>query len=381
MGLFRKKTNPFYLVLDIGTEALKGLVFQRKEGKTAVLASSSYYLDQFGVWDSRDFKADVVKKGINIVCQDLGKSGVKYDMAVVQLPADVLKSRVIYHKFSRRNPKEAIGKREAKEVYDRVLRETKKNYSLFYSKETGILPQDIQIINSENIEIKIDGYRVPGLLGYEGKTLEFKFLLTFSLRDNFKKYKKIIDDLDLRSVSITHQSQNLQQIAKEHPDCILIDIGGEITQIFLIREEKLEIAEDFNIGGADFTSALSQSLGLQKERARSLKERYSKGELSESVRERIKEHLERITEEWLFELKSKIANRKILFPPNIFLFGGGSLLPDISETLEKAKWENTSFIESPKVELIRQKDLKFVEPGKMHDVNYTSALFLTEYLK
>jgi cell division ATPase FtsA len=86
-----------------------------------------------------------------------------------------------------------------------------------------------------------------------------------------------------------------------------------------------------------------------------LKKDYSQGLLSEEVRQRIKEILSSAAQNWLKELKLKVTAKKILFPFDIFLFGGGSLIPEIQEVLEQ------SFSESHQIRYLYPKDLKGIK--------------------
>lgn len=357
-GLQKKKINRF-LALDIGTEAVKALIFEKQGEKTIILGSSSQYFDSFSVFDGRDFEQEVLKKAVLKVinaAQEIAK--IKTNFTFLGLPANVLKARVIFQDFRRENPKNIIDEKEKKEIQETILKGAERGISQVYALEAGILPQDIQFIDLKILEAKIDGYEVPGIQGYDGKNLRFRVLATFSPEYYLENFFKISQDLNLKILKIVHPAQNLTAALLEEDNAIFLDVGGNLTQVFLIRNGKLEIVNEYGIGGETFSRALSEVLGLTKVRARIMKERYSKGLLSTEARKRIQEILFPHIEDWFSGLKSKLKKTKGLIPSSIFLFGDGSLLPGIKEILTEGSWKGLHFTDEPRVKFIYPKDFK-----------------------
>ena len=146
---------------------------------------------------------------------------------------------------------------------------------------------------------------------------------------------------------------------------IFLDIGGQFTKIVLMKGGQLQVVNGFEMGGEVFSQKLSQALGITKIQAESLKIKYTQRILSEGVRKRVKEILFFGSELWFNNLKLKlkdISHRagKIL-PSTIFLFGGGSLLPEIEEILNEEKWEDLPFLGQPRIKFILPKDLKSIK--------------------
>lgn len=379
-----EKKERYFLVLDIGTEAVKSLIFEQKKQSIIILGASTQYFDRFGVFDSAVFERDVIKKAISGAIEEASKTkNIEKPKLLLQLPANVLRAKVLHQNFLRKNPKVVIEKKEKQEIIKRIIEKAKKQIFEIYGKE-GILPQDIIFFDSEILEIKIDGYEVEDILKYDGKNLDFKVLITLSLKYPFQNFKNILQDLNLKPLILKHEAQSLINVIVEQiSDAIFLDIGGKISQVFLVKKGKLKLIENLEVGGEDFSQALCQNLGINLTRSRTLKERYSKRLLSEKVRRRIRKILDPVFRDWFFNLKLKLAKFKILMPSNIFLFGGASLLPEIQEILERDRWEDVSFLSPPKTKLIFPTDLKdFVfSENKPISVKYeTKKLISPEYI-
>lgn len=315
------------MVLDIGTEAVKSLIFKKKNQKYIILGASRQYFSQFEV-------SGLEKAILRAIEESKSQAKVEPGVVFLGLPADIFKSRIVYQLYKRQKFKENIKEKEERGISQFILDEARRKAALLASKESGILPEDIQFINSEILAIKIDGYEVPYLRSYRGENLEFKIFFSFLPKHYFQNFKKIIEDLNLGSVKILQEAQNLMKVFRSD-NALLIDVGGEVTQLFFIKNGELMAINEFSVGGKDFSRTLSQIFGFTEERAREFKERYSLGLMQEETRERIREILSAVTKEWFSCLKSKMASQKSFFTSTIFLFGGGSELPEIEETLKE----------------------------------------------
>jgi len=340
----KKKKDKSFLILDIGTETIKVLFSRRgADGKITILGAATQYFERYGVFDSKDFETDVIKKSISRAIEQACQSFVlsKKLPVLVNLSSNILKGRIIWQFFKReKNTRLKISKDEKKNVYQRCFIKSQKEISQQFNKEFGILSEDIEWITLKVLEVKIDGYSVPKLQGYEGKDLRFRILVVFLPKHYFENIKRIFKDLQLNVSKIVHIAENLPTLFEDKTkDAVFLDVGGQITQIFLVRAGILQQINEFEVGGRNFSQKLSETLGLDEKSARVLKERYANKLLSPESEKRIKEIFSEEKRIWYenLGLKIKEVNPKKLFPSTIFLFGGGSLLPEIQEALTAAK--------------------------------------------
>jgi len=414
LPFFQRKKDKRFVSLDIGTEAAKILFFSTNEEKEKgrivnILGSALHYFDGYGALDGYselysiyrpwryNFDEKVIKKtlagAIKEACSDFQRvTGKEIKdkanlLTVISLPAHIIKSRIIFQSFKRKKIKDVIDRKEERLVRQTVLENARVKVSQTFYQESGILPKDIHFIALKVLETKIDGYEVPLLQGYDGKNLNFRILAIFLPAGYLKTVENIANSLGLRNTKIVHSAESFlrfpyfeqsekqgsrrgsyfEQSEKQgsrrgsylskKPDGIFLDIGGNLTQIFLVNCGKLEWVEEFEMGGGAFSRSLSQRLDLNIKSARVLKENYCKRVLSEEVRKRIKEIFLQPLAEWFNNLKLKLLTRKSFLPSTFFLFGGGSLLPDIQEILEGGNWEEVPIISLPQAQFIYPKDL------------------------
>ncbi len=436
----KKKKDKFFLSLDIGTEAVK-VLFSRKgaDGKITILGAATQYFERYGVFDGRDFETDVIKKSVSKAIEQayqsfvlspkrkgakIKKLNLKKLPVLVSLSSNILKGRIIWQFFKRgKTTRLKISKDEEKNIYQQCFKKSQKEISQQFNKEFGILPEDIKWVTLKVLEVKIDGYSVPKLQGYEGEDLRFKILVVFLPKYYFENIKRIFKNLQLNIFKIVHIAENLPILSEDKTrNAIFLDVGGQITQIFLVKAGILQQINEFEIGGRIFSQKLSETLGLDEESARVLKEKYANKFLSPESEQRIKEIFSEEKRIWYDSLMSKIKkiNPKKLFSSTIFsslnlnesnsdspqslverldqtgnkprrpspfdkrgcpkrdsalaklvpvwLFGGGSLLPEIQEALTEA-------------ELIRPKSLKNIKDATkgLKSPQYIPSLLISYY--
>ncbi len=388
LNFFSKKEEQTSPVLDIGTSSVKGLILKRdKKGGISVLAGSLAYYDPFSVFAGGQFEREVVKRAFLKVVSDLEKKigqRLEWKRAIVGLPADIFVAQIVGQTY-RREKRGPISKSEAKKIIDKIQKEGKRNASQAYFKKRGILPKHLRIVGLRVLKIRVDGYPVSDIIGLEGKELEFSLLITILPRPYLEKEPKglspllVLEEMGFKILQLTHEIEGLTGFLSQKPEGLFLDVGGEKTRIFLAKKGVLEKMEEFKAGANSFSRLLSEDLGLLENESRDLMHRYAAGQLTDQSSRRIREFFEEAKRSWFFLLKEKLKKMKFgVFPPEILVFGGGAVLPEIREVLENGNWEGISFVGQPRVRILKPSDLVGRErlPLLLDNPQYFPALLL-----
>lgn len=335
----KRKKEKLFLVLDIGTEAVKALICRKDNGKIIVLGAATQYFERYGVFNGKIFEANVIKKSVLKAIEQVQSQGqnLKKLPVLVTLGPNILKARTSLQSFRQdEGLKTKISKTQEKTIFQQVLKKAQEEIYQRFSKESGILSEDIEMVSLRIIEMKINGYSVSRLQGYIGKDLEIRVLATFLLKHYLESIKRIFADLELKILKIVHLAESLSFtfFDEKVKDGVFFDVGGETSQFFIVKRGSLEQIDELKVGGKAFSEKLSDALGIDEESARILKERYASKLLSREVRQRIREILLLEKRAWQQDLELKIGRINL---SNIQLFGGASLLPEIQELLSGAK--------------------------------------------
>lgn len=325
-SFFQKREREDFLILDIGTEAVKAFT---------VFGKGLCYFDDVSVWHSQHYFQDITKMAIEraIALSTKGRS-FKAKEVFVQLPLNFFKARIV-QKLISRNSKNKISGKEERETHKTVLRECREEAAKNSLEDTGILPQELSFIKETVLRRKIDGYEVPGLLGYSGSEILLKVFLTFIPTAELEKFQKVFSDLDIKVSGISHQAEGL--ISGSHAeDEVFIDIGGSLTQIIIVKNGIIEDVKEFNGGGGYISEEISEALGLRSAQARALKESYSQGTISEPIFYRLRDIINRAINGWKNKLPA-ISFKRVSF------FGGGSILKEFESAI-KDLYPNAKFV-------------------------------------
>jgi len=358
----RKKQN--FLVIDIGSKGVRGLILEKENGKNKVKKFSSETFKKFSTFQTSSFEDDVFKKAFSKILIELGLENDSLPMTtLIGLNPRILKAKITNFSVRKDDYKKMIekDKKILESILDKAQQETIKN---FIKHDNELLINDFQIIRKNIIERKISGYKVDSVKSHNGKSFSFKVLVIFTL----KKYLKIIDFVktffNSKNILLVHKIQGIFSWLKNRKKFsgVFIDIGSNFTQIFLLNNGLIEHTLEIKIGADIFTKTLSEKLGLTYEEAENLKIKFSKGDISSNSQKIIQEFLSKPLNFWFNNLKQelkKCCNDFDLFlPKNFYIFGGGSLLPGIKKILKNGDWDDLPILHT-------SKSVKFILPNDL----------------
>jgi cell division protein FtsA len=135
---------------------------------------------------------------------------------------------------------------------------------------------------------------------------------------------------------------------------LFIDVGGGTTDVALVRQGGIEGTRMFALGGRAFTKSIADRLELPFPRAEALKVDYARGiagDRAEDVREIVADDVA----VWAagVELVLEELAAGDLLPGRIYLCGGGSRLPEISDALRAESFaRRLPFARPPEVTIL-----------------------------
>jgi cell division protein FtsA len=145
---------------------------------------------------------------------------------------------------------------------------------------------------------------------------------------------------------------------------IFIDIGGGTTDIAIVEKGNVVETKMFAFGGRTFTKELSRVLDIEYRFAEQRKIKYSKKELNKELARDVQKVVYPVAKLWMKTLKSAFSYCDDIdsFPTQIYLCGGGALLPEIKEVMLEFPWKKfLPFPVVPKIDYFKPENLENIK--------------------
>jgi cell division protein FtsA len=355
-----KGKNKNAIALDIGTEFVKALVFRVEDDKAVVIGTGK---QRQRLSDMQGGKvtdiSGVIKNCEAALTRAFEEAGTQAGQCIIGIAGELVKGTTTSVYYKRDDPKIRIDVKELKEIIAEVQDKAFEKTRSELAWETGYSEIDVKLVNSAVVDVKIDGYRVTNPIGFQGRDIQVGIFNAFAPIVHLGALQTIAEGLGLDLLSIAAEPYAVAQCVgledSSEFSSIFIDVGGGTTDIAVVRAGGVEGTKMFAIGGRVFTKSVADALDLTFEEAEKIKLQYSAGKIGEKSKsyEAISRAVKNDCEVWLsgVEMALEEFSNVDLLPSKILLCGGGSLLPDIKEYLEKRSWvKRLPFARQPKID-------------------------------
>lgn len=364
-----------YIAIDIGTEFIKSVIFTLDNNEVQVIGydrtkqaetsmSGAFIISLNDVIDTVDKSIGRAFSGAEI------KFGRKYDLpkdVFLGIAGELVQGVTIMVNVDRDEPDVPIREEEMKSVVDKVKKHTFESTRDEIANEIGIKPSQLTEINSMINSVYVDGLRTNNPVGLTGSELVYRVYSTFAPKIHLDSISQVANALNFNINQITVQpyalSLALQNIRDKSSSAIFIDIGGGTTDIAIVQNGDIMGTKMFAIGGRVFTKRIEKDLRLSYEDAEQMKLDYTDAKLPTDKEIQVKKAISKDIPIWVTGIHLALEEFEDIteYPTEIYLCGGGALLPDIQEALLSYPWmEHFNFKKFPKI--------SFFFPSKVRNV-------------
>lgn len=372
---FLKKSSEIeknFLVIDIGTDKIKVMAFEVEQFNDTVIANivgvgkakipQSCYANGV-ILDATTFFESVEKALAEAV---LGNEDL-YKHAIFGVSGNLSYGLTTTVKIVRGKPGPILEK-EVKEIKKQISEVAYSQAISDYSEITGTDNLELELINFSIIYAKVENQIVDDLLGKEGQKVEISTFSSYCPSFCIGTIQQISKEFDLNIFAIGSTMYSvLKSLSIENGryfDGVLVDIGGNSTDIAPFFFGGIHSTRTFGVGGNDYSRAISKKFGLSEFDAEAKKIAYSSKALSENEMVEVHQAIKRVVDIWLLGLEQAFLdfNGIRTFSSKVYVFGGGANLIDIPEFLNSEPWARAiPFIEPPEIIKISFDSLAFVK--------------------
>lgn len=370
----KKKDDNWYasdlIALDIGTEFVKTVIFNLQGDKVNILSYKRVRQQPDAMKGAMIINLRNVVENCNLALsealKELPESKPKY--MILGIAGELVQGITIVANMKRENPDVAIDKAEIDEVINKVKEKAFQNALDDVAKKTGIDPDQLEEIDTVVNDTFIDGFRVGDPIGFKGTEIKFKIFTTFAPSIHASSLRSLAEQLGYEILNIVAEpyaiARSIYGARDDSFSSIIIDIGGGTTDVAIVQRGGIVGTEMFAFGGRVFTRRLEHSLNLDYNNAEKMKLRYSKKDLEEINLKKVRDLIAMDSSVWIdgFELALSEFDDVNVYPSEILLCGGGSLLGEIKEEIISHPWLKVlPFNRFPRV--------SYLQPDKLDSIN------------
>jgi cell division protein FtsA len=351
-----------YTALDIGTAYAKAMIIEVQDDIGIVLGVGRHQQSYSHMSDGivTDIPGVIANCNEALLQAEQASGGLIAPNTVIGIAGELVKGSSITISKQRTHPTKPITPEELESVILSAQQKLLKSAKERIAVETGYPNIEVRLTNAAVIAVSIDGQAVSNPIGFRGRHFTLTLFSAFAPLMQLGALETVAQGLDLTLVTVVAEpyalARCLSRNASADSGAIFIDIGGGTTDIALVRQGGIEETRMFALGGRTFTRRLASHKGLSIKDAEKLKYSYSMGNVKGTEKDEIQQIFASETQTWMdsIELLIEELAKGELLPPAVYLVGGGSGLPDLSEKLESFSWtERLPFAHQPIIQTIQ----------------------------
>ncbi|MBI5133840.1 MAG: hypothetical protein HZA81_00400 [Candidatus Taylorbacteria bacterium] len=388
MSLFSPKSE-LGVVFHIGSSSVGAGLVRLKRGEIPhvvfALREPLPYRDEL---DAQRFLADMVeavkrtnlrlaKEGLaHLKFTEFGSLSVKRVFCAFASPWSVTQTKIA-----------TIEKKEGfvftKEMAERVLREQEKIFEREMAEGSPGLANALDTIEERVVQIKLNGYEIAEPYGKRAEKAEISIFMSFVPKAVVEKvseaaymayHPKSVQSFSLPLAAFS----TVRSAFKGEKDFIFLDIGGELSEISVVKDGLMLETASFPFGRHFVVRKVSKALGASPEEAASLIRLAEENQATPDVLERLAPIMAEARKEWMdaFHYVLQGVSTRTSVPTKLFAVIYNDFVPFFMKALKDEKVAEFGVIDVPlSVTLLNHDKLKpVVAFGKHSDKDPFLAL-------
>ena len=238
--------------------------------------------------------------------------------------------------------------------FNKLIEEEEKNFTP--PKTGGAGRSETRFIEHEVIKVELNGYYVKNPIGKNARSVKSHIYLSVGVEKAMEMARREIEKVFIHTplrfaTSSLVAFKVLSDIIKNKEGYLIIDIGGETTEINLIRDNAVELSASFSKGTNLLFRKAAANLNTFLGEASSVVKAYSSGHRTLESSDKIAATIKESTEEWRDYLKNSLSvmAKSALLPQNVFIIGDDPVCKFFSSCLEKSDFSEFTILNKPLV--------------------------------
>lgn len=233
-----------------------------------------------------------------------------------------------------------------------------KEIKLFEEEHAVKYGGSVRAVELKNIKTLLNGYETPDPLDKKTKELQMSIFISMSGEQVLKKIEDTIGKHFHSGPTkfISSAMTSFTIVRDIYPGCenfLLIDVGGEVTDILLVKQNIPGTSISFPLGRNYFVRGVATRLRVSLSEAASLVSLFRDGHAEISVAKKLTPIIDDLSAKWLGQLQESLANisEGASIPSAVYLAGGGEMT-ELFSTIIKSEQFSQYTLAASKFEII-----------------------------
>lgn len=372
----RKKQAPTetrFLSVDVGSDSVKSVLFEvtkdfSNKNSLKIIGFGKHLLNlkdvQAGVIANKEGVEEALIASIN---ESLLNVADEVKDIVFGLSGEMSLGFSTTVRVTREKPEEEITEKEILSIKARIEEVSFIQAQKEYARLKGLGDIDLELINSEITNFKVDGFYVAEPITFKGKVVEVTLFAAFAPSNHLSVIQNLSSSLGLNLITVSSNMYALiKNLASREPsefDGLVVDMGGDSTDVAVVFGGGILSTRTVSVGGRSFTRKIAANLDLPFSDAEAKKLGYSEGKLQEDELTKVGSIIDETAASWLNALEITLIDVDGVktFPSKLYLTGGSSYITGLDELLEEEEWrKRVPMKQHLKVKRISLEDFSFI---------------------
>jgi len=316
MSLFSKKApqrEERMLVIDIGSGSVGAAMIEMKKDETlGKMTPRIFYSSRIDIFAKGNKNFDSYVEAMlsalkNAIKQIVNERGIIPDKIHVILAAPWYASQTRIIEFSKNNPFTFT-----KKLWYELLLKEAKLFENEVTKKFAQFEEKPKVIEKRNMEVRLNGYHTDHPIGKRASEARMPVYMSVAPEHLLKSIEKTIAQFFTRDVIWSTYLFASYVVARDlfigEKTYFLVDIGGEVTDIGIVKDEILSEAFSFPSGRNHILGAICKHMAVSFEESVSLLRLYGENMLHGRKRDNIGVAINYALAEWTKEFEKAVAH-------------------------------------------------------------------------
>ncbi len=213
--------------------------------------------------------------------------------------------------------------------------------------------QEIRIIEMKNIKTKLNGYETHNPLDQKVEDVELTLFVSMCPEQVLKNMEDVVKKYyhhnAIKFSSFTMASfAVMQNMFLDQPNFLLIDIGGEVTDVTMIKKGVFSEAISFPLGRHFMIRGIAAAMSCASSEAESYISLLSAGHANPETEKKLMPAVDQLKIRWLKNFQESLANlsKDISVPFTIYLSADSEFLHFFGQIIETEQFNQYTLTES-----------------------------------